>query len=416
MVKAKDGKSSSFLERWKRAEAQGEDSSLLKNSSAPSMDHSRLVAELSAAALRANYLAIRDQVSGLSILPMVKANAYGHGSVWAARQLLDLPDLYALGVATLDEGAELRKELGAAGRRTKIMIFSGIGSWTDQVGQICEKYHLTPVISSESDWNAFWKNGWAEKLPYELKFNTGMNRLGIPVSLAGRISRQLAQKSAPARPEGILSHLAMAESPDARLSQAQKERFIALRSELSGILPSTHFHLGNSAAIWNQKQWGLTELTDVVRPGISLYGVPPWAGAPARGIAPVMTLRARIMAIHRLKPGEGTGYGARFKVRGNQAASVAILGAGYGDGIHRMLSGNENSSGGHVWVGDRPQRILGTVSMDLCAVSCTTETQVGDWVEFMGARIEPWVQSSVAGTIPYELLTSVSPRVKRIYV
>jgi alanine racemase len=381
-----------------------------------SMDSLRAVAELSAAALRANYLAIREQVSGLSVLPMVKADGYGHGAVWAARQLLDLPDLYALGVATLDEGAQLRKELGQVARRTKIMIFSGTSCWNDDKGQYCEKYRLTPVISSEEDWNSFFRNGWAEKLPYELKFNTGMNRLGIPVALAGRIGRQLAQKGAEFRPEGVLSHLAMAESPASRLSQTQKERFMALRSELSGVLPSAHFHLGNSAAVWNEKQWSLRELTDVVRPGLSLYGVPPWAGAPERGISSVMTLRVRVMAVHRLKPGESSGYGGRFKVRGTQPVSIAILGAGYADGLHRMLSGNENGEGGYAWVEGRAQRMLGTVSMDLSAVACTPGTRAGDWVELLGSRIDPWAQSRVAGTIPYELLTSVSPRVKRVYV
>jgi alanine racemase len=265
------------------------------------------------------------------------------------------------------------------------------------------------------DWTEFRKGGWAEKLGYELKFNTGMNRLGIPVSAAGRIGRELAKMEAGAHPSGVLSHLAIGEDPDCSLSRQQREKFLFLRAELSGVAPSAQFHLAASAAIWNRKSWGLDGLTDAVRPGLSLYGVVPWSGAPARGIAPVLTLRASVTAVHRLKPGESTGYGARFQVQGTEARTVAILGAGYGDGIHRSLSGLENRGGGYVWLDGAEQRVLGTVSMDLCAVSCAGTTEAGSWAEFLGPHVDVWAQARAAGTIPYELLTSLASRVQRIY-
>jgi alanine racemase len=356
-----------------------------------------------------NYQVIQDQVPNQSILPMIKADAYGHGATWAARQLLNLPALYGFGLATFEEAKELRKELGTDGKRVKLIVFSGAVPWSDEKGQFCEKFNITPVIASDLDWQAFQKGGWPARIAYELKFNTGLNRLGISLNAAPTIAKTLRNRPSIEHPAGVFSHLVMSEAPDSKVSLSQKEKFIWLRRELGEALPATQFHLGNSAAIWNQKHWGLKELTDVVRPGLALYGVPPWKGAPARGLKPVLTLEAQVVHRHRLKAGESVGYGATFKVKGDAAVQVATLAAGYADGISRMLSGR-----GFVWLKGRKMRVLGRVSMDLCAVECPIETQVGDWAEFLGPNIDPWEQAEAAETIPYELLTSISSRVQRV--
>ncbi len=376
------------------------------------------VAELNSNALIKNYYALRELVPGQGILPMVKANAYGHGSVWVSRQLLELPALYAFGVATLEEGIFLRRELGPRGRRAKIIVFSGATPWSEEKGQLCERYHLTPVIASDEDWVSFAKDQWFERISYELKFNTGMNRLGMSLSQARGVARALRTRPSIAHPSGIFSHFAMAETPTCRLSQFQVERFIALKRELASVFPSAHFHMANSAAIWNQKHFGLQDLTDVVRPGISLYGVTPWAGAPVRGITPVLRLKARVIAIRTLKEGESVGYGARYRVssgKGFSSVRLAVLGAGYADGVHRLLSG-EGVHGGWAWIGGHVSKILGTISMDLSTVQCPQSTRVGDWAVLFGPEIDAWEQAGIAGTIPYELLTSVSTRVQRVYV
>lgn len=404
-----------WLEQWKRKSAEPEDSSDRGENDEFLGAPARVVAEFSAKALVANYRAIRDQVPNQAMLPMVKANGYGHGADWVARQLLNEDGLYGFGVATLREGAKLREGLGPSGRRARIVVFSGCGPWTEEKGSFCEKHGLTPVLASDRDWQQFSKQGWAAKIPYELKFNTGMNRLGISPQLAPSIAKFLRAGPAEAHPQGICSHLAMGETPDSALSHSQKEKFIWLRGQFQGVVSSTHFHLGNSAAIWNQKHWSLKDLTDVVRPGLSLYGVQPWPGAPERGIFPVMTLRASVLAVHRLKPGESLGYGAHFKVTGTKPVNVAILGAGYGDGLTRTLSGHMPGGGGHVWLSGRAERMLGVVSMDLCATGCAAETKPGDWAEIIGPHVDPWAQAQAAGTIPYELLTSVSGRVQKIY-
>ncbi len=381
----------------------------------------RAVASMSAKALVGNYRAIRDQVPGQAMIPMIKANAYGHGASWAARVLSDEKDLYAYGVATLQEGAELREECGQAIARFPIVVFSGAAPWTEAKGEYCERYGLTPVIGTEADWAAFVRQGWPGRIPYQLKFNTGMNRLGLPVSAATAVARQLRAFEAEARPTLVVTHLAMGESPEARLTQQQLDRFASLRSELAEATPGTLFSLAASTGIWNAKHFRLSDLTDVVRPGISLYGVPPWDGAPARGITPVMTLKASVATVLKLKPGEPVGYGGTFVVPqpprelqtpkgAAKPYSVAVVTAGYADGILRSLSNQ-----GHVWIKGRAERVVGRVSMDLSAVSCPAETEPGDWVEFIGPRVDPWAQANVAGTIPYELLTSVTARVHRIY-
>jgi alanine racemase len=372
---------------------------------------SRAVAELSSAALLGNYRAIQEQVRGKAMIPMIKANAYGHGADWAARHLSTMPGLYGLGVATLEEGAQVRQAITLRKRKLPVIVFSGTVGWKEEFGQYCEEQGLTPVIASEADWHAFHKQGWHERIPYELEFNTGMNRLGIPTGFATPLARTLAKLPPDAQPMGIMSHLAMSEDPDAPVSRRQLEQFRWLRSELASAVPAAQFHLANSGAIWNSKRFAIDELTDVVRPGLSLYGVPPWQGAPIRGLQPVMTLKARVLMVQRLKAGDSIGYGATFTVSAkDEPVYAAILGAGYADGVHRRLS-----NGGHAWHEGRATRFLGIVSMDLAAVECTAKTQAGEWVEIHGPHVDVWAQARSAQTIPYELLTSVSARVERIY-
>jgi alanine racemase len=376
----------------------------------------RIIAELSATALRNNYDAISRQVPGHSLIPMVKANAYGHGLEWASRNLLDMRSLYALGVATLEEGAELRSALGPRARKTRITVFSGAAPWSDEKGQFCEAHGLTPVIASDEDWARFLKGKWLTRIEYDLKFNTGMNRLGLSAGMASRVAKDLRTLPGDAHPGCVHSHLAMAEKPDAPLSLRQRDRFSALRSELGAAMPATQFSLANSSAIWSAKHFRLEE-TDIVRPGVSLYGIPPWKGAPARGIEPVLKLKARVIAQHQLRPGESIGYGASFTAptasKGREAESVcaAVLSAGYGDGVLRSLSNR-----GHVWIGGQASRFIGIVSMDISAVRSFPSVKTGDWAEILGPNVDIWAQAEEAQTIPYELLTSLTSRVQREYV
>ncbi len=370
----------------------------------------RVRARMSAEALRSNYAAIQAQVPGQALLPMIKANGYGHGASWAARVLLSLPGLYGLGVATFAEALELRKVLGPRHRKLRLVVFSGAAPWSEQKGQLCEHNGLVPVIADDSDWQAFFKGGWPARLSYELKFNTGMNRLGLSLNSAPSVAKALRNKPVDWHPDGIFSHLASGEAPDAKLARTQLERFIWLRKELGPALPSSLFHLANSAGIWNSKLFGLRDLTDVVRPGLSLYGIPPWKDAPVRGLVPVMTVEAPVLHVHQLKPGETVGYGGTYTVETSKGGRIAILAAGYADGIHRALS-----NGGLVHVHGQLMRMAGNISMDLSAAICPEGTRRGEWAQLLGPEIGAWAQAALAQTIPYELLTSISPRVRKVY-
>jgi alanine racemase len=384
---------------------------LERNPEEASESFDRVEARISSAAVLASYAAIQEQVPTQAILPMIKADAYGHGAREVARLLARSPNLYGFGVATLEEGCEVREALGAKGRHTRVLVLSGTANWSEDKGQYCERHGLTPTIASEEDWKRFLKGKWPERIKYHLKFNTGMNRLGISPGHASQIVSQLKDKPGEWRPEGVATHFATAEDPEHALTRRQLESFRGITGAVKSVWTDTLFHCANSAAIWNARKYGLEGWTDIVRPGISLYGVPPWSGAPIRGLVPAMELRYAVLQRRILKAAESIGYGAQFRLKGSDPAlEIAVLGAGYADGFHRM-----NTNQGMLLLGGKLRRVLGVVSMDLSAVECDASTKVGDWARILGDGLDPWTQAKSAGTIPYELLTSVSRRVRKVY-
>lgn len=379
----------------------------------------RATAICSREALLSNFKMLASEARGQQLIPMIKADAYGHGAEWAARTLVSDPGvrikLSGLGVATLDEAISLRSVLGSKGARTRILAFSGAAPWSDAVGEACLRFGITPVIASIEDWRKFSRSRWMGRLPYELKFNTGMNRLGINLSELATVRRGLrnALPGASAHPTGVLSHLAQGELPRSPLSRLQISQFRELVSELAVLGDSgTRFHLANSSGIWGFKQWGLAGLTSIVRPGLSLYGVPPFPGAEARGLRPVMDFGGIVSLTREVDRGERVGYGGRFVAKGRR--TIAILGMGYADGVSR--SWGIPGSGAKVLLKGRTCRFAGAVSMDLTGVVATSKVRAGERARLFGEGIDPWKQAEAAGTTPYEILTSVGARVKRIYV
>jgi len=374
---------------------------------------------LSHAALIANYQAIVRQSAGQQVLAMVKADGYGHGAAWVASHLARQKQTWGFGVATLEEGVELRQSLSTARDPLAIVVFSGTTPWNERAGQTCAKHHLTPVISSWEDWLQFHRRRstgrrtWSRQLPFEIKFNTGMNRLGMGLERLREISIDLLDLSSEGiYPSGILSHLALAEDAAAPLSLRQKAEFEALYGELAAIMPdSVDFHLSNSAAIWNHKKWAAGALTRRVRPGLALYGIESEIRKLQPQLTPVLNLEAPVILLHELHRGEALGYGGRFVAEKRER--IATLGIGYAEGIPRAWS--TSSSDARVLLGGKLQPFTGTISMDLCAVRASTSIKRGDWARILGEGIDPWKQARAAGTIPYELLTSISRRVQRIY-
>ncbi len=387
------------------------------------LDTQRVRAHFRAKSLVSNYKYLQLQLQGQAILPMVKANAYGHGVVAVVRALRGQKDCFGFGVATLAEGAVVREALaGSRAQRQPIIVFSESSPWSEEKGAFCLRHGLTPVISSTPDWLGFCKRGWSKKLSYHLEFNTGLNRFGIDWAEAHEVVRDLRLQPPP---QGVFSHLAMADHPQSALSRAQVVRFRAVRQQFLGAEVATRFHLGNSAAIWNHEAFALGELTTLVRPGLALYGIPPWRGAAPRGLEPVLTLEAPIVQMQRVLPGESVGYGGTYQVLGVRAARIGIVGAGYGDGIHRALGNRgfvvpQPSPSLGVGLGRRAARVkplpmVGRVSMDLLAILCGARQKVGDWVQLLGPQVDAWELAQAADTIPYELFTALAPRVRRVY-
>ncbi|MEN9723638.1 MAG: hypothetical protein RJB38_1624 [Pseudomonadota bacterium] len=382
----------------------------------------RTRAQISSQALRANVRQLSKAASSRSLLAMVKADAYGHGAVWASRILSKEPGVSALGVATFSEAVEIRLGLQESEKPLPILVFSGSAPWPQKPQdsgwiQLLERFALTPVISSIEDWRQFHSGfpraSGSLRVPFELKFNTGMNRLGIDLEYLPEIRRDLlalAQRGI--YPRGVLSHLAVGEDCHHPLSRIQAQRFEGVCSELGAFLPdSVEFHLANSAATLRSEKWRFHSRVQRVRPGLALYGIPPANDRSRSRLQPVLTLEAPVILIREIGRGETVGYGARY--RASKRERVAILAAGYGEGIHRAWSAPGSSA--RVRLQGRLQPFLGPISMDMCAIRASSSVRVGHWAQLWGAGIDPWKQAAAAHTIPYEILTSLSRRVQRIY-
>lgn len=389
---------------------------LLRLPQTDTVSFTHAIAELSGSALKHNFQTLRKLAEPLSLIPMVKANAYGHDMLWVGQKLQNEAGLDGFGVATLEEGICLRENL-KKNAPPKILVFSGSIPWKEEMGWLCEKHQLVPVLSSWESWLRFYEQNWPTRLPYEIKFNTGMNRLGLPLDQLPQLLQQLRSLESHSLPSGISSHLANAENPSHAQSKEQLKNFKFLAAAFKNQFPEIPLHLGNSAALLKASAWQLKNNTHRVRPGLALYGILPWQKTASKKgtrpelatqLQPVMTLKVQVLAVQPLKRGSRVGYGGTYKTP--QPQLLAILGAGYADGLHRLLSNQ-----GSVWLQGRKEKFLGRISMDLSAVRCTSETKEGDWAEVFGKNHSVWENAQAAKTIPYELFTALSDRIKRHY-
>jgi alanine racemase len=369
------------------------------------------VAHVDLAALQHNFRAVRDflvsaQERGAGapgIIAVVKANAYGHG---AARVGLALEQAGAtmLACADIEEGVALRQ----AGLRAQILIFGAL-SVSDLAGIF--DHRLTPTISTPSAGRAVQAASIArnERVRYHLKIDTGMNRLGFRHDNLGRTVPELLS-STHLELEGVYTHFATADDAANPLFDAQRERFALARAQLKalGVKPRV-VHAANSAALLRDSRiW-----FDLVRPGLLLYGIVPPPLAATIPLEPVMSLRSRIVAVKGVRAGEGVGYGSRFSPQ--RPATIAVVPAGYADGLDARLS-----NGGCVLVRGRRVPIVGAVSMDMLTIDVTgLIVETGDEVVILGSqcgeRIDAREMAAAIGTIPYEILCRIGSRIRRVY-
>lgn len=347
-------------------------------------------ARIDSAALRSNLAVIRARAPHSRVMAMVKANAYGHGLVPTA---LALPDADAFAVARIEEAQALR----SAGIAQRIVLLEGIQT-REQLTMAAE-LQLDLVVHERGQIELL--EAWQGVLRFSLwlKVDTGMNRLGFPVSAFGSAwSRLKALRPAPLELR-VLTHLACA---DERANPANARQLAALAPLLQGL--NVEVSIANSAAILDlpatHAQW--------VRPGLALYGVSPFGGELGAkfGLRPVMTLESTVIAVRDVAVGETVGYAAAW--RASRPSRVAILAGGYGDGLLRSIP-----NGAQVMVNGRRVPLTGRVSMDMIAVDVTDlpAVAVGDRAELWGPNLPVEELAAAAGTIPYELLCGVSQRV-----
>lgn len=341
------------------------------------------------------------------VIAVVKANAYGHGAVRVARALVDAGATW-LAVADIEEGIELR-EAGIPGR---ILVFGAL-SVSDVSGLFT--HTLTPTLSSPAAARALAAAAAARgtRLSCHLKIDTGLHRLGFRFdNLARTLPEVLAHPGLDI--EAVSTHYATADDAEDPLFERQRTRFAAALASIRGLGGTPRIvHAANSAAsLRDSRTWA-----DAVRPGLLLYGLVPPPMAATLPLTPAMRLTSRVVAVKGLRPGDRIGYGGRHEATGPM--SVAVVPAGYADGLDRRLEGR-----GAVLVRGRRAAIIGAVSMDMLTIDVTGIDGVatGDEVVFLGAQgTESWQtidareMAAWIGTIPYEVLCRLGARVARRY-
>ncbi len=347
-----------------------------------------VVATLDLSAMRNNLQVVRQAAPGSHVWSVVKANAYGHGldRVWSA---LNTTDGFAL--LNLEEAILLRER----GWKGPILMLEGFFH-TDEL-PLFDKYRLTTSLHSNWQVKALANARLNAPLDVYLKMNSGMNRLGFAAERVQSIWQQL-RAIANVGQLTLMAHFADAEQPEgiieplARVEQAA-EGLDCARS------------LANSAAtLWHPEAH-----YDWVRPGIILYGASPsgqWRDIANSGLKPVMSLRSEVIGIQNLKAGDTVGYGSRYRAVGEQR--IGIVAGGYADGYPRHAP-----DGTPVQVEGVLTHTVGTVSMDMLAVDLTPCPQagIGSPVELWGNEVKIDDVASAAGTVGYELMCALAPRV-----
>lgn len=339
---------------------------------------------------------------------MVKASAYGAGAVEIARTLQDHRVDY-LAVAVADEGVELRR----AGITANIMVMNPEMSSFHTLFE----YHLEPEVYSFRLLDALSHTARREGItnfPIHIKLDTGMHRLGFDPKreISELIQRLRSQKAL--IPRSVFSHFVGSDSDDFdNFSRQQWELFCGAADELQAAF-SNHIlrHICNSAGIEHFPE----RHCDMVRLGLGLYGVDPRGNKPDgenagnQRLVPISTLKTTILQIHEVPANETVGYSRKGHL--TRDSRIAALPIGYADGLDRHL-GRGN---GYCLVNGQKAPYVGNICMDVCMIDVTDiPCQEGDTAVIFGPDLPPTVLADIIDTIPYEILTGVSPRVKRIY-
>lgn len=354
--------------------------------------------EVSRAQIRENYRAVRELIAGRAeIMPVVKADAYRHGAIEIAR-VLESEGVAWLAVSNVEEGVALR----AAGIGTRVLVMA---DFLPEERAALEEFRLTPVIHSLDDVAG-------ARVAYHLKIDSGMGRLGTRAE-----PQEIVRRVAGTPLEGLMTHFASSANYQSRQTEEQIARFDqVVRAFREAGREPRYVHLSSSIPIAyaRRESWG-----NLVRPGHAIYGyVSPSIGegpVPALRVKPALTWKATVLSVKEIEAGALVGYGGMY--RAAKPMRIAVLAAGYADGIPHRLSNR-----GKVIAQGKLAPVIGAVSMDLTTIdaSACAGLKVGDAVTLLGREGEVSIDAQQiarwAGTISYSVLCGIHARVKRVYV
>ncbi|MGH9557911.1 MAG: alanine racemase [Bryobacteraceae bacterium] len=355
--------------------------------------------EVSRSRIRDNFRAVKNVVGpGVEVMPVVKADAYRHGAVEVSR-VLEADGCRWLAVSNVEEGIALRQ----AGIASRILVMA---DFLPCDRSALEEFHLTPVVHSLEDVAQ-------ARVPFHLKIDSGMGRLGTRAA-PEVVLKKLAETRAPI--EGLMTHFASSANYESPQTEEQIARFEAVIEALrAGGIEPRYVHLSSSIPVAYRRvgAWG-----NLVRPGHAIYGyISPGRGPAPRAalcVRPALTWKAAVLSVKDIEAGALIGYGGIH--RAARPMRIAVLAAGYADGIPHRLSNR-----GKVIAKGKLVPIVGAVSMDLTTIDATgTGLRPGDAVTLLGSEggvsIDAQQIARAAGTISYSVLCGIHARVKRVYV
>ncbi|GMU84850.1 MAG: alanine racemase [Ignavibacteriales bacterium] len=354
--------------------------------------------------LRENYLNIRKHSIPARVIPVIKADGYGHGAIEVANALLKTdfpPELFA--VAMAEEAVILRN----SGIKTPILVFENL-SYNNLTEHL--DYSLIPTVADAEGIQVFGELTDEQRriLSPAIKVDTGMGRIGLTPKETPDALRLLSSNGIQSI-HSVYTHLATSDEEDLTYAEAQSAKYFSLIKELKNMgLPFGSAHFSNSGGIHNLEQRG----ADFVRAGISLYGYYPSEFCRTKiPLKPVMSLVSEVATIRYFKTGESVSYGRKFIV--SAPTQIASIPVGYADGIPRCLSGKIS-----VLIGGKRYAQIGTITMDRIMVDCGNDPiDQHDEVSLFGEEgvtADTWAR--LANTISYEITCGISKRVPREYI
>ncbi|KWT92808.1 alanine racemase [Candidatus Magnetominusculus xianensis] len=362
--------------------------------------------EISLAALKHNYELVKVLTNNRRVIATVKADAYGHGAIEVASALEKL-GVYCLGVAYAPEALELRQ---AGIQKIPILVYFDNIDAADII-----KYELTPIVYGAGTADTISAEALKQnrQIDIHVDIDTGMGRVGFLYDRDIEGIKALSRLKG-VRVTGFMSHFSEADLKDRSFAELQLERYLHLRSELSGLFKDATWHIANSAAVMSFPASHL----DAVRPGLVLYGSdslePSHPRLETADFRPVMTVKSRILHIRRVPSGRSISYGRTFVTK--RASLVGVVSTGYADGYPRALSNKA-----HVLINGQFAPIIGRICMDVAMVDLTDCCDIKENTEVIligrqgGKEITASEIAAWAGTISYEILISLGRVNSRTY-